>query len=290
MKSQAKACIQLVLSRFGFAIVPIVIQKRHNRNPKFSLLSRWFPGGETEDLSAFVLKEFWRSKSQLQQDLVALYVFNKIESIRNEKSSGFFVEFGATNGLDLSNTFLLESDFGWSGILAEPALLWHKQLFENRRCRIDLRCVYSESGKHLEFQESKLPELSTLSKFSSKDVHKKNRVTAKMYDVETVTLRDLLTQNQAPYRIDYLSIDTEGSEIDVIRDFDFGEWDIRLISVEITSDLKRKQVIDILNHYGYRQILSEFSEWEAWFLKNQYLVEEFPNKTLEKTPNAPSNG
>ena len=53
-------------------------------------------------------------KSQIGQDLFALYALDW-------KRSGYFVEFGATNGVDLSNTFLLEKDFAWTGILAEPA-------------------------------------------------------------------------------------------------------------------------------------------------------------------------
>ena len=62
-----------------------------------------------------------KSKSQLRQDLFVL-------SQLNFKTNGFFVEFGATNGVDLSNTYLMEKEFGWSGILAEPARGWHKDL------------------------------------------------------------------------------------------------------------------------------------------------------------------
>src|SRR6056297_216441 len=59
------------------------------------------------------------SKSQLRQDLFVL-------SELGFKQHGFFVEFGATNGIDLSNTYLMEARFGWNGILAEPARLWHR--------------------------------------------------------------------------------------------------------------------------------------------------------------------
>ena len=285
MKRRIKAFIQLILSKFGIAIVPITIQERNKRNPEFSLLSRWYSEGGDEELSSFILKEFWRSKSQLQQDLVALYVFNKIEKLNNlnfrdkKVGGGYFVEFGATNGRDLSNTYLLETAFGWNGILAEPALLWHDQLFQNRKCKIDLRCVYSETGINLQFQETELPELSTLSEFSAKDIHKNNRIPVKLYEVETVTLRDLLTQNESPRRIDYLSIDTEGSEIEIMSGFNFDEWDIRFVSVEITSELKLREVTEIMAQCGYRQILIEFSEWEAWFLKKPYLIEEFPSES-----------
>ena len=65
-----------------------------------------------------------KCKSQLGQEIFAL--------IENDfKRDGFFVEFGATNGLELSNTHLLEKEFGWTGILAEPAKTWHEDLYKN---------------------------------------------------------------------------------------------------------------------------------------------------------------
>lgn len=44
------------------------------------------------------------------------------------KKMVFFVEFGATNGVDLSNTHILEKKFNWDGVLAEPAHIWHSAL------------------------------------------------------------------------------------------------------------------------------------------------------------------
>ena len=66
------------------------------------------------------------SKSQLRQDLFVL-------SELNFKVGGYFVEFGATNGIDLSNTYFLEEKFSWRGILVEPAKIWHQELSENRK-------------------------------------------------------------------------------------------------------------------------------------------------------------
>ncbi len=60
-------------------------------------------------------------RSQLGQDIFALAA-NKF------KRGGYFVEFGATNGIDLSNTYALEKEYGWKGILSEPATVWHEDL------------------------------------------------------------------------------------------------------------------------------------------------------------------
>src|SRR5271165_3354934 len=76
------------------------------------------------------LKLLPSSRSQLGQDL---FVLSELKFKRN----GFFCEFGAASGVDYSNTFLLEKEFGWGGILAEPARRWHKSLRDNRNCTIE---------------------------------------------------------------------------------------------------------------------------------------------------------
>jgi hypothetical protein len=65
--------------------------------------------------ASFCANNFMNSKAQLFQDLLVIFCLKG-------KRDGFFVEFGATNGRDLSNTFMLERYFGWKGLLAEPAI------------------------------------------------------------------------------------------------------------------------------------------------------------------------
>ena len=126
-----------------------------------------------------------KSKSQLWQDIFVL-----IET--KFKKNGFFVEFGATNGIDLSNTYLLEKDFGWNGILAEPANVWQQDLKKNRSAYIETECVWSESGKTLSFNMVKNAEFSTLNDFNNRDQHYRIREDGILYNVTTISLRDLL--------------------------------------------------------------------------------------------------
>ncbi len=102
------------------------------------------------------------------------------------KRNGFFVEFGAANGHDLSNTAVLERDFQWKGILAEPAKGWHAALKQNRTAAIDTRCVWSQSGVTLDFKETKLAEYSTLASLAAGDIHGELRVEGQHYPVVTV--------------------------------------------------------------------------------------------------------
>ena len=56
------------------------------------------------------------------------------------------------DGVNLSNTYLLERDFDWRGILAEPNPVWHADLKRNRRANIDLRCVFHTTSQFWPFQ------------------------------------------------------------------------------------------------------------------------------------------
>ena len=100
-----------------------------------------------------------QSKAQLHQDI---FVLSEVDF----KKEGYFVEFGATNGHDLSNTHLLETQFNWQGIIAEPAKSWHQDLKNNRTCHIETDCVWRETGKLLLFNEVDDGELSTLDEFT----------------------------------------------------------------------------------------------------------------------------
>lgn len=207
-------------------------------------------------------KHIGDSKSQILQDLFALH-------IADSKPTGFFVEFGATNGIDLSNTHLLEVKFGWKGILAEPAHCWTAALRSNRNCSIDTRCVWTESGKKLQFIETSDAELSTVDAFTNRiDVHTTTRIKNEIYDVETISLVDLLLAHDAPMQIDYLSIDTEGSEYSILSSFDFKAFDIKVITVEhnyVQRD--RDQIQRLLNSNGYIRIFEKFSQWDDWYIK-----------------------
>lgn len=198
------------------------------------------------------------SKSQLGQDVLAL-------SLAGHDQPGFFVEFGATNGIDLSNTFLLEKEFGWQGILCEPARIWHEDLNRTRQCAIDHRCVYSASGETVSFSETSAGELSTISSFTNSDGHKDSRTTSATYEVETVSLIDLLGLYDAPKYIDFLSIDTEGSEYEILKAFDFGRYSFGLICVEHNYTANRAKIKALLESNNYSQIYSDCSQWDDWY-------------------------
>ncbi len=212
------------------------------------------------DKSSKILTHIDESRAQLRQDLLAL-VYSDF------KENGFFVEFGATNGVQLSNTHLLEKKFNWAGILAEPARTWHHDLKNNRSATLDTRCVWKSSGETLSFDEVADSELSTISDFSDSDFHKSRRKEKTTYNVETISLFDLLQQHGAPNQIDYLSIDTEGSEYSILEAFDFASYDIRLITCEHNFTDQRSKIFDLLTKNGYERIHADISMFDDWYIK-----------------------
>jgi FkbM family methyltransferase len=163
---------------------------------------------------------------------------------------------------------LLEKELQWTGILAEPARSWHQALKKNRTSNIDARCVWSESGKELTFNETNIAALSTLDQFSGADLHYAARENGKRYQVETISLMDLLKAHDAPKNIDYLSIDTEGSEFDILNSFDFGAYNISIITCEHNYADKRKPIFDLLTSKGFSRVLEDLSGFEDWYVRN----------------------
>jgi FkbM family methyltransferase len=208
----------------------------------------------------FAAKHAGVSKSQIFQDAFALYVLGS-------KRNGYFCDFGATNGVFLSNSYCLETSFGWTGICAEPARVWHDELRANRpNARIETECVWSRTGEELSFIQSQSRELSTLSAFGDSDGHARRRRKGVTYPVKTVSLNDMLARHQAPLGFDFLSIDTEGSELAILQTFDIAKYQPKIVVVEHNYTSKRNDILALMTAAGYTRALAEVSLFDDWYL------------------------
>lgn len=208
--------------------------------------------GSAEWLAA--LKQ--KAVSQLGQDLWVL-------EISDYKRNGFFVEFGATDGILLSNTWLLEKEFGWQGICAEPNPVFYERLKRNRSCFVSNQYIGRTTGEEVEFIFADAYGGSV--EYADDDSHMEKR---RAYQeaghtamVTSTSLHDFLIQHNAPEFIDYISIDTEGSEYEILRDFPFDKWDIRLLTVEHNFTEKRKDIQKLLESHGYKYQKAQFDDW-----------------------------
>jgi FkbM family methyltransferase len=203
-----------------------------------------------------------KSKGQLFQDLWAWW-----ES--DCRTGGYFIEFGAANGVHLSNTYFLEKEMGWNGILAEPHPDFQESVRKNRSCFISRKCVYSRSGETVSFLAAKAGEYARIENIRPDDTHEAKglRTDGRKVEVETISLNDLLDEAKAPPEIDYMSVDTEGSEYEILSAFDFSRRSIRCISVEHNSSPARKLLFDLLTANGYRRKWETFSAFDDWYVR-----------------------
>lgn len=199
------------------------------------------------------------SRSQLRQDLFVLMA-------TDFRQNGTFVEIGVGDGFYLSNTFLLEDKFGWTGILAEPAKNFHESI-RKRDAVLETRAIYSASDVTLEFLEDITPELSTLSSFKDSDFHMRKMRKGGKYDVQTLSLNELLVKHHLSFHIDYLSIDTEGSEFEIIKNFDFKQHQFKVITIEHNFNIeKRAKIYNLLSRQGYRRVYESISKFDDWYI------------------------
>ena len=208
-----------------------------------------------------------KSQSQICQDLFAL-------SVLRFKRNGFFGEFGAADGRGLSNTWLLEKHFGWQGILSEPARSYAPKLRSHRACAIDHRCVWSRTGEMIAFREASNRVLSTIALFSEGDMHAEARKDGVTYDVPTISLGDLLAEYGAPADPDFLSIDTEGSELVILSALDFDRWSFKVICCEHAYTEARGPLFELLSAKGYLRIHQEISQYDDWYVRRDILRAE----------------
>lgn len=205
------------------------------------------------------------TKSQSYQDIFALYQ-------TKYKRNGFFVEFGATDGETISNTILLEKKYDWSGILAEPNSVYHEALFKNRTCHISKECVYSTTGQQVEFLASEAADISGIKEFASKDEHAENRKKGQTILVPTISLVDLLDGYDAPKEIDYLSIDTEGSEYHILEAFFSNKKDYTINTITVEHNFvneEREKIFGLLSRNGYTRKFTMFSRCDDFYVRTR---------------------
>lgn len=200
-------------------------------------------------------------KSQLRQDLFVLFV-------TNFKQDGYFIEAGASDGVTFSNTFTLEKNFNWEGILIEPNIYWKEPLSKNRTCHIGYKALWKENSSVLFNEILNNPILSHISTVDpSSWIFDINQEKKQQYTVPSITLVDVLNYYNAPNNIDYLSLDIEGSEYDVLSSFDFETYNIEILTIEHNYSPNREKIFNLLQD-KYTRVLTEVSGKEDWYIKN----------------------
>ena len=191
-------------------------------------------------------KDFYRS--QLGQDKFVVDVLNG-------RRGGFFLDVGASDGISVSNTYALEKVFGWKGICIEPGQKFI-ELKKNRNCICVQAAAGPDNGTFIDFlYYDNNPDLSGNVDTLSNELRGKKNLSAKSVKIKTLSLYYILENNHAPKYIDYLSMDTEGYEYEILKNFKFEEYKFGAITVEHNNikDLRENLYI-LLNKNGYKRV------------------------------------
>ena len=194
--------------------------------------------------------------AQLNQDRSVLkhYQFMK---------GGYFAEIGASDGIYFSNTYLLEKNYGWKGICVEPIPQKFEQLVKNRPNSVCFNdAVFSESGREFEFAIAGFDLLSGIVDFI--DCHTEAKACQKI-KVKTITMDQVLKQAGAPTFIEYLSVDTEGTELEVLKSIDYETYHFGIIHLEHNFvEPRRTEMKTFLESKGYYR--SRENQWDDEYM------------------------
>ena len=197
------------------------------------------------------------SYSQLGQDTFVAKYFK-------HKKNGFFVEIGVGNGIHLSNTYLLEKKYNWKGDLCEANPKTQESIKINRTSKLETNAVYAVSNKKMKFNICIFNDLSGLQHSMKTSLSHHQKQIKETIEIDTISLNDLLEKHKAPKKIDYISLDTEGSEYEILSTFDFNKYKVKIWSIEHNEKF-RSDGQDYLNSI---KMLMEFNNYS--FVKNKF--------------------
>lgn len=185
------------------------------------------------------------------------YVFKQIEN-------GFFVDVGAHDGIMFNNTLFFEKNRNWIGINIEPIEDVYKKLTLNRPKCINFQCAVTNQNGKANFikNEGYTEMLSGLEEtYDKRHIQRLNRElqtysgTSEVIKVDTMKLSTIFDICGIT-KIDYLSIDTEGAEFEVIKSIDFDKVYIDVIGFENNYQDSSQKIVQYLENKNYKIIKS----------------------------------
>ena len=238
-------------------------------NKSIKNLISWVIGPE-----AIALASRWlRYKRRARRDArFARYGMDRrLEEVLPHKG-GFYVELGANDGALASNSYYFELKKNWTGILIEPCPNLYLSCLKLRGIRNKVFCnacvPFDFSG---EFVAMTYSDSMTISNSLDLDIGDRAEFIVKgdkflapgehafEFGAKAATLNQLLIDGSAPRLIDFLSLDVEGAELDVLRGVDFAHFNFRYIIVECRNLDRLSRflhdhgytLLDKLSHHDY---------------------------------------
>ena len=190
-------------------------------------------------------------ESELGQDAWVLSNFTK---------PGFFLDVGSGDGVFASNTIGLEKH-GWKGICIDA----FPRNYEDRTAIVETACVSHAAGIEVKFLKSHFQEglsgiIDNISDYNKMFITTRTHEFIKM---KTLLLDDILEKHDAPKYIEYMSMDIEGGEYDVLRTFPFDKYSFGCITIEHNFlEPARTLIRELLQKNGYKFVKDvKYDDW-----------------------------
>mmetsp|Transcript_11876 Transcript_11876/g.17813 ORF Transcript_11876/g.17813 Transcript_11876/m.17813 type:complete len:331 (-) Transcript_11876:163-1155(-) len=178
--------------------------------------------------------------SQCNQDLL-------VSSLLPHVKNGYFLDLAANDAVNLSNTYKLEQLHEWTGICVEPNSMYWSNL-AHRKCHVAAAVVSKMRMQEVNFRMYRdmwrRAASGGIEELIDPKIPKSKEPPAKLY---TVPIQEILERYHAPYVMEYLSLDIEGAEYMVMKDFPFGDYKFKVMTVERPS----QDLTDLLFENGY---------------------------------------
>ena len=220
-----------------------------------------------ERIIFLIKKNFLGSSFSLNQ------LDKKLEKYLNF-DQGFYVELGANDGVTQSNTLYFELKRNWRGVLIEPTPYNFQKCMTNRRENNSIFCNacvgFEYKDKYVDMEYANLMSISNNlnldlnnKKLHIEDAknHLKNDEIIFSFGAKARTLNDILDEAKAPEIIDFLSLDVEGAELEVLKGINYEKYRFKYLLIEV-RDIKRMQ--NFLKEYNYL-LIDQFSYHDYLF-------------------------
>ena len=174
---------------------------------------------------------------------------------------GFYIECGANDGVNQSNTWYFEKKLNWHGVLIEPVEEVFKELKKNRNQKnfffnLALKS-FNNKEKFITLNYDKNDSLTTK---SNSENGSRDRI-----KVNSKTLNELLDEIHSPKKIDFFSLDVEGDEFNVLEGINFSKYSFKFILIECN---KIDRLIIFLKKFNY-ELLEKISEGDDYLFKKK---------------------
>lgn len=199
-------------------------------------------------------------KGEIGQDIIAYLC------LKNKKN-GFYIDIGAYDGIRWSNTCIFEK-LGWDGFCVEASPKTFEALKKNRKCDLYNYAVCSKNIGKTSFLISRADGLNVLEYHNTTEhkerIERESDNNMEYIEVDTITFEELMSNYKNINHIDFMSLDIEGGELDVLRSIDFDKYSFGLITVEYNENYN--EILELMNSKGYKKLMD--NHWDLIFIKN----------------------